>query len=174
MAAAGRLAAMNLLTRIPLVLVAGSTLLFCGCGKSAAPASSAAAAPADGIRTVEITANDAMKYSLTEIRARPGEKIRIALTNLGRMPKQTMGHNWVLLTPRDDAAVLALANSVASRMPDYLPEDKSAVLAHTRILGGGESDTIEFTVPVEPGDYPFLCTFPGHAALMKGRLIVGN
>ncbi|AOS43321.1 Azurin precursor [Lacunisphaera limnophila] len=161
---------MNHPTRILLALVAGASLLFTGCGKSEAPAPSAA--PADGVRTIEITANDTMKFNLTEIRAQPGEKLRVALTNLGRMPKQAMGHNWVLLTPRDDAAVLAFAASAAARMPDYLPDDKSAVLAHTRILGGGESDTIEFTVPAQPGEYPFLCTFPGHAALMKGKLIV--
>lgn len=163
---------MNLPTLLLLALLAGSTLLLAGCGKSDAPAPSAAGAPADGVRTVEITANDAMKYSLTEIRARPGEKIRVALTNMGRMPKQAMGHNWVLLTPRDDAAVLAFAASAAAKMPDYLPDDRSAVLAHTKILGGGETDTIEFTVPAAPGEYPFLCSFPGHAALMKGKLIV--
>lgn len=165
---------MKLPTRILLALVAGSTLLFTGCGKSEVPASFTAAAPADGVRTIEITANDAMKFSLTEIRATPGEKIRVALTNLGRMPKQSMGHNWVLLTAMDDAAALAFANAAAARIPDYLPEDKSAVLAHTNILGGGETDTIEFTVPAVPGAYPFLCTFPGHAALMRGKLIVGN
>jgi azurin len=159
-------------TIIMLALVAGCTLLCTGCGKSEAPA--AAAAPADGVRTIEITSNDAMKFSLTEIRAQPGEKIRVTLSNLGRMPKQTMGHNWVLLTLLDDAAALAFANAAATRMPDYLPEDKSAVLAHTKILGGGETDTIEFTVPAVPGAYPFLCTFPGHATLMRGKLIVGN
>lgn len=164
---------MNHPIRILLALAAGSTLLFTGCGKSEAPSTSVAAAPADGVRTIEITANDAMKFSLTEIRARSGEKIRVALTNMGRMPKQAMGHNWVLLTPMDDAAALAFANTAATRMPDYLPEDKSAVLAHTKILGGGETDTIEFTVPAAPGAYPFLCTFPGHAALMRGKLIVG-
>jgi azurin len=165
---------MNLPTRILLVLAAGSSLLFTGCGKSEAPVSAAAGVPADGVRTIEITANDAMKFSVTEIHAQPGEKLRIALTNLGRMPKQAMAHNWVLITPRDDAAVLSFANALAGRMPDYLPEDKSAVLAHTKLLGGGEADTVEFTVPTAPGAYPFLCTFPGHAALMRGKLIVGS
>lgn len=167
----GSLALMNLPTRFLLALAAGSSLLFTGCGKSEAPVS-VAAAP-DGVRTVAITANDAMKYDVTEIRAQPGEKIRIKLTNTGRMPKQAMGHNWVLLAPMDDAAVLAFAGAAATKMPDYLPDDKSAVLAHTKILGGGESDTIELIAPGAPGAYPFVCTFPGHAALMRGKLIVG-
>lgn len=165
---------MNIPNRLLPALVAGSFLLLAGCGKTETPAHAAAAAPADGVRTVAITADDAMKFSVTEIHARSGEKLRVALTNQGRMPKQAMGHNWVLLTPRDDAAVLAFAASAAAKMPDYLPDDKSTVLAHTKILGGGETDTIEFTVPAAPGDYPYLCTFPGHAALMHGKLIVGN
>jgi azurin len=151
-------------------LILGVAALLSGCGKSDAPA--AAAPAADGVRTVEITASDAMKYSVTEIRVRVGEKFRLKLTNLGQMPKTAMGHNWVLLKPMDDAAVLAFAGSAAAKMPEYLPDDRSAILAHTKILGGGESDTIEVTAPTQPGGYPYACTFPGHAALMKGKLVV--
>ncbi len=164
---------MKSISSLFLPLVAACALLLSGCGKSETPAAPTSAAPAaDGVRTIAITADDSMKFSVTEIRAKPGEKLRVTLQNVGRMPKQAMGHNWVLLTPRDDAAVLAFAASAAGKMPEYLPDDRSAVLAHTKILGGGESDSIEVTVPAEPGTYPFLCTFPGHAALMKGRLIV--
>lgn len=155
------------------ILAAAAALALAGCGKSDAPAAAAAPArAADGALVVEITANDAMKYSLTEIRAQPGEKIRVSLTNIGRMPKQAMGHNWVLLKPMTDAEIMAFATAAASILPEHLPADLSAVLAHTKMLGGGESDTVTFTAPTEPGSYPFLCTFPGHAALMKGKLIV--
>lgn len=164
---------MKSISSLFLPLIAASALLLSGCGKSETPAAPTTAAPAaDGVRTIAITADDSMKFSVTEIRAKPGEKLRVTLQNVGRMPKQAMGHNWVLLTPRDDSAVLAFAASAAGKMPEYLPDDRSAVLAHTKILGGGESDSIEVTAPAEPGSYPFLCTFPGHAALMKGRLIV--
>lgn len=161
---------MKLTDLLTFLIVAGAALLLSACGKSDASAS--AAPTVDGVRTVAISADDAMKFSLTEIRARAGEKIRVTLTNAGRMPKQAMGHNWVLLTPRDDAAVMAFAASAAAKMPEYLPDDRSAVLAHTKVLGGGESDTIEVTAPAQPGEYPFVCTFPGHAALMKGKLVV--
>lgn len=164
---------MKLTDLLFLSVVASAALLLSACGKPETSAATPAAAPANGVRTVAITANDAMKYDVTEIRAQPGEKLRVKLTNTGRMPKQAMGHNWVLLAPMDDAAVLALAGAAATKMPEYLPEDKSVVLAHTKILGGGESDTIEFTAPTASGVYPFVCTFPGHAALMKGKLIVG-
>jgi azurin len=166
---------MKLHQLLTLFTVAGGALLFAGCGKSTAPAAGAApaAAPAaDGVRTVAITADDAMKFSVTEIRAQPGEKLRVSLKNVGRMPKQAMGHNWVLLVPLPDNEVLALAQGAAARAPDYIPADAAKILAHTRLLGPNESDTIEFAAPAAPGEYPFVCTFPGHAALMRGKLIV--
>ena len=57
-----------------------------------------------------------------------------------------------------------------------IPADLSdQVIAHTGIVGGGEGDTkeltIEFAAP-EPGDYPFLCSFPGHFAMMNGTFRV--
>ena len=58
---------------------------------------------------------------------------------------------------------------------DYIPADeesKKMIVAHTKILGGGESQTITFTAPAEAGDYPYVCTFPGHFALMQGVLKV--
>jgi azurin len=45
-------------------------------------------------------------------------------------------------------------------------------VAHTRLLDPGKSTTIYFTAPKEPGRYPYLCSFPGHAQLMRGVLIV--
>lgn len=123
-------------------------------------------------REVTITSNDAMQFNLKEIAAKPGETIRLTLKHVGKMPKTAMGHNWVLVKPMTPAEFNAFAMACAPKAPVYLPDDRSAVLAHTKILGGGESDTIEFTVPAEAGDYPFLCTFPGHFAMMKGVLKV--
>lgn len=164
---------MKLNQRLALFTVAVAALSLAGCGKSETPAAAPAAAPAaDGARTVAITADDAMKFSVTEIRAEPGEKLRISLKNLGRMPRQAMAHNWVLLVAMPDADVLALAQGAAARMPEYLPAEAAKVLAHTRLLGPNETDTIELTAPAAPGEYPFVCTFPGHAALMRGKLLV--
>lgn len=158
-----------------LPFVAGAALLLAGCGKSEVPATGAApvATPAAaGVKAVSITADDTMKFSVTEIRAQAGEKLRVTFKNVGRMPKQAMGHNWMLLVPMSDSEVLALAQGAAARAPEYVPADATKVLVHTKLLGPNESDTVEFTVPVTPGEYPFVCTFPGHAALMKGKLIV--
>jgi azurin len=77
-----------------LPLLAGAALLLAGCGKSEAPAASdpaAAQAPAvDGVKSVTITADDTMKFNVTEIRAQAGEKVRVTFRNLGRMPKQAI------------------------------------------------------------------------------------
>lgn len=159
-----------------LPLVAGAVLLLAGCGKSEAPAAAApAAAPAptaDGVKAVSITADDTMKFNVTEIRAVTGEKVRVTFKNVGRMPKQAMGHNWVLLVPMADNEVLALAQAAAARAPEYVPADAAKIIVHTKLIGPNESDTVEFTAPATPGEYPFVCTFPGHAALMKGKFIV--
>ena len=57
--------------------------------------------------------------------------------------------------------------------PNYMPKDMSKVIAHnTKVLGPGESETVDFTAPTTPGEYPYICTFPGHFATMRGKLIV--
>jgi azurin len=94
------------------------------------------------------------------------------LTNVGKLPAQAMSHNWVLTSTSDWDAVTKLALAAASKPPQYLPDDQSLILAHTKMLGPGESDTIEFDAPTTPGEYWYVCTFPGHFALMKGKLVV--
>lgn len=123
-------------------------------------------------REIAITANDSMQFNVKEITAAPGEKLRLTLSNIGKIPKTAMGHNWVLLKPMTADAFNKFAMSGASNPPDYLPKNKTSVLAHTKMLGGGETDTIEFTAPATPGKYPFFCSFPGHFGMMKGNLIV--
>lgn len=167
---------MNTCTRFLLSVLAAASLALAGCGRSDAPASTTAAAPAapaaDGKRAIDITADDTMKFSVTEIRAKPGEALRVTLKNKGQMPKQVMAHNWVLVKPMSDADLNAFGMKASSIAPEYLPSDRSSVIEHTKLLGGGESDTIEFNAPTTAGEYPFICTFPGHFAIMKGKLIV--
>jgi azurin len=123
-------------------------------------------------RVIEVTGNDAMKYNISEIDAQPGEALEVVMTNIGELPKAAMSHNWVLLKPMTDEEISAFAMSAMTKAPDYLPDDKSAVLAHTKTLGSKESDKVDFNAPTAKGEYPFICTFPGHFAMMKGKLIV--
>jgi azurin len=158
-----------------------AALALSGCGKSdgkstasaqAATSTSAASKPTTG-RAVEITANDTMKFNLTEIRAKAGEALAITLVNQGTMPKFSMGHNWVLLAADLDLNAFAGDAAMAAKN-DYVPASyKDRILAATKLLGPKESDTVIFNAPAKPGRYPFLCSFPGHFQVgMKGDLIV--
>ncbi|SOE23635.1 azurin [Spirosomataceae bacterium TFI 002] len=118
---------------------------------------------------IEIESNDQMKYNLSEIRVKAGQKVKLTLKHVGKLPKASMGHNFVLLKDGTDIAKFAMAAGQA-RDSDYIA-DESSIIAHTKIIGGGESDTIEFDAPAL-GIYDFICSFPGHYAIMKGKFIV--
>jgi azurin len=154
-------------------LVAAS-LLLSGCGKKDdAATASASSASASAVATLEFTANDSMKFNLTRAEVRAGQQVKVILTNIGNMPKAAMGHNWVLLQKGSDTKAYVDA-AVGAAATDYLPAAFSGqVLAHTKMLGPKQTDEITFTAPTEPGEYPFLCSFPAHyVAGMKGVLVV--
>lgn len=121
---------------------------------------------------VTIEGNDQMKFNKSEIRVKAGQKVKLTLKHVGKMEKNVMGHNWALLTKDADMAAVGQAAASAADN-DYIPADMTdKFIAHTKMLGGGESDTIEFEAPTEPGTYTFMCTFPGHYSLMHGEFIV--
>lgn len=156
---------------IPLLVA----LALSGCGqKDSAPAGAAASAPAPtaGPRTVEITANDTMKFSVVTIEAKAGERLKVILTNTGTQPKEVMGHNWILLKAGSDAGAFSAAATVA-KDTNYIPAAlKDQIIANIDLLGPRKSGEVVFTVPAA-GEYPFLCSFPAHFAVgMKGTLIV--
>lgn len=118
---------------------------------------------------IAIESNDQMQFNVKELKVPVGEPVVLTLKNVGKMAKNVMGHNFVLLNKGVDFNDFATKATVAKET-DYIPEDTSGIIIHTALLGGGESDTIEFTIN-EAGTYEFLCTFPGHYAMMKGVLI---
>lgn len=124
-------------------------------------------------KEVTVTADDTMRFSVSEIQAKVGEELTIRVENLGKLPKQAMGHNFVLLS--DGADVAAFGNAaVAAAGNEYIPTAEpfsGLVVGHTKLLGPGESDTLTVTFEAA-GSYPFLCSFPGHWALMKGTVVV--
>lgn len=121
---------------------------------------------------VEITieGNDQMRFNMDEIKVKAGQTVRLTLKHVGQMDKNAMGHNWVLLTQGTDISEFGGA-AVSAKDNDYIPEGTDQVIAHTKMIGGGESTTIEFEAP-EKGTYDFICSFPGHYSLMKGKFIV--
>ena len=119
---------------------------------------------------VQLSGNDQMKFSTNEIKVKADEKVTITFKNEGTLPKEAMGHNFVLLASGTDLEKFAM-KAMVTKATDYIPAtEKSSILAHTKLLGPGESDTIEFTVP--KGVYTYICTFPGHYGTMQGKLIV--
>ena len=145
--------------------------------KAAAPAPKPAAAPADAIKddgkvvTVALTGNDQMKYNLTEIKVAAGRTVKVTLTHVGKLAAAAMGHNFVLLKAGTDVAAFA-TKAVSAAGTGYIPaSEKGSVIANTKVIGGGESTTIEFPAPAA-GTYDYICSFPGHYAIMRGKLIV--
>ena len=124
-------------------------------------------------RTIDIDANDEMKYSDTTITAKPGEQLRVRLIARGVVPKIAMAHNFVLLKPGTNELKFLEAGT-AFRDQDFIaPAMKGSVLAKTTLAGPGETVQVVFTAPAKPGSYTYLCTFSGHfQAGMKGVLIV--
>ena len=163
---------MKIFSLVCVLALAASPLAAQGT-KAPAKKAPAAAAKAAGGRTIEITASDTMKYSLTEITAKPGEKLHVVLKAIGSMPKIAMGHNFVLL--KGGVSPMDVSNAAFNaRATDFIPvEMKDKILAHTGLAGGGETVEVSFAAPAKPGKYDFLCTFPGHFSQgMKGTLTV--
>lgn len=165
-------------------------LAACGGGEEASQP--AAEVLDDGVRTIEIVGNDDMKFVVSEpaeglvtgartgqyylleaIEASPGEELRIVLTTISNLPPTAMSHNLAIVELGTDVDAFARA-SITARDNEYIaPAFEDQVIVTTRMLGNGETDTITFTVPETPGEYDYVCTFPGHfAGGMVGKLIV--
>ncbi|RYD22235.1 MAG: azurin [Verrucomicrobiaceae bacterium] len=125
-------------------------------------------------KKLELTGNDQMQFSTKALEVTAGDKVTLTFKHIGKLPKAAMGHNFVLL--KKDAKVMEFAPvAMKAAATEYIPTEEPAkglIITHTKLIGAGESDTITFDAPAEAGAYPFLCTFPGHFALMQGVLTV--
>lgn len=146
----------------------------------------------DGVRTINIIGTDDMKFVvesegeglvtgetsgeyilLEAIEVAPGEEIRINLTTVSNLPPTAMSHNWTLVEMGTDVEAFVRAAITASDNSYIPPDYTDQVIAHTEMLGDGESDSVTFTAPEETGEYDYFCTFPGHyAGGMYGHLVV--
>ncbi len=121
---------------------------------------------------VKITGNDLMQFDKKAFTVESGKKVKLTFKNVGKLPKAAMGHNVVILKKGVNKVTFATAAITAGPAADYLPAaNKKDILAHTKLLGPGEEESIFFTAP-EPGNYDYLCTFPGHFAIMSGIMSV--
>ena len=111
-----------------------------------------------------------MKFAPAELRVTAGKPVRIVFENPDLMP-----HNFVVVAPGSLEEIGLLADEMASA-PDgmaknYVPVSKNVLHATPLINHKGRSE-LRFTAPALPGDYPFVCTFPGHWRMMRGVLVV--
>ncbi|MDB6113447.1 MAG: azu 1 [Lacunisphaera sp.] len=161
--------------KLLLLSAAACSLLLAACGPknestaaTPAPAGNTAAAT-----TFDFTANDSMKYNIDRIEVKAGADITVTLTNMGNMPRTAMAHNWILLKKGTDAKAF-VDSAVTAAATDYIPAAASdQIIIHTKLLGPKQSDELKFKAPTEPGEYPFVCSFPAHyLSGMHGVMVV--
>ena len=120
---------------------------------------------------IVVEASDNMRFNVKTITVNGGQKVKITLKHVGKLSKDLMGHNLVIINNEVKLNDFA-QKSNAAKDTDYIPAEYSAnIIAQTKMLGGGEETTIEFDAPAA-GTYDFLCTFPAHYAIMKGKFVV--
>ncbi|MEM7138655.1 MAG: azurin [Myxococcota bacterium] len=169
--------------RLPAVIFL-CAVFYAGCTSSKEPATEAppettetkpeAEAPAEAPSAtpgtvVVLMGNDSMQFNTKEIRVKAGQPVTVNLVHTGKLPVESMGHNFVLLKPGVKLPAFA-EKALSASATGYIPEGDE-VIAHTKLVGGGESTSVTFDAP-EPGTYQFLCTFPGHFGMMNGEFIV--
>lgn len=132
-----------------------------------------AAAKALAVRTIALkTIPGAMKYDITEIRAKPGELLRITLEN-----NDTMQHNVLVVQPGKLAEVGVAADkmgeTIEGKARQFVP-DLPSVLEVMGLVDPGKSAAVFFLVPDKEATYPYVCTYPGHWRLMNGKVKVSK
>ena len=120
--------------------------------------------------TIKLQANENMRFDKDLFKVRAGKKLRLIFKNTGTPSPTSMAHNVVILKTGVDLADFAdLARTAAK--DQYIPSGvASLIIAHTKLIGGGQSDEVEFTIR-QPGVYDFICSFPAHWANMQGKIV---
>ncbi|WP_304675300.1 azurin [Neisseria bergeri] len=135
----------------------------------AAPAD-AAEVPAAGNCAATVESNDNMQFNTKDIQvSKACKEFTITLKHTGTQPKASMGHNLVIAKAEDMDGVFK--DGVGAADTDYVKPDDARVVAHTKLIGGGEESSLTLDpAKLADGDYKFACTFPGHGALMNGKI----
>jgi uncharacterized cupredoxin-like copper-binding protein len=111
-----------------------------------------------------------MLFTVTEFTVKAGKPVRLTLENPTATP-----HNLVIVEP-GAAADVGMAGNLMAASPDGLGKhfvpDMAQVLFHTKLLDPDTSETLRFIAPTKPGEYPYICSFPGHWIIMRGVMMV--
>jgi len=122
----------------------------------------------EGDRQILLSTRPGLKFDRELLTAKAGEKVLLVFRN-----DDDMLHNFVLCAPGRGNAVgeAALQLGVEAAERSYVPASDD-VIVHTAVLEPGATDRIFFEAPTQPGDYDYICSFPGHSTLMRGILRV--
>ena len=114
------------------------------------------------------TVIEKMQYDVKEFTVKAGAKIKLTFHNPDNMP-----HNIVFVQPKaaDRVGLAALQLGAQGFAKNFIP-DSNEIIAHSQLVDNGSEEVIEFTVPDKPGNYQYVCTFPGHYVLMRGVMKV--
>ena len=124
--------------------------------------------------SVDIQGNDQMQFSTNAISVdKSCTTFTVNLSHPGSLPKNVMGHNLVV-SKTADMQPIATDGLAAGIDKNYLKDGDERVIAHTKIIGAGEKDslTIDVSKLTAGTDYGFFCSFPGHISMMKGTIAV--
>jgi azurin len=120
--------------------------------------------------TIQLQANENMRFDKELFKVHTGKKITLIFENTSAPNNTSMSHNVVILKPGIDLADFADAARNAPN-EQYVPSAVTeVVIAHTKLVPGGQSDHVEFTIS-QAGVYPFICSFPGHWGTMQGKIM---
>lgn len=119
-------------------------------------------------QTIVMGTKPGLKYDLENFEVKAGSKVKVTFNN-----NDDMLHNLVIVLPNAAIEVgeMALKMGLEGSQKNYIP-NSDKVLYHTKILSPETSETIYFEAPTVPGDYSYVCTFPGHAYVMQGIMKV--
>lgn len=123
---------------------------------------------------VVVEGNDAMQFNINSISVpKSCKQFTVKLVHTGKLAKAAMGHNWVLTKAADEQAVAA-DGFPAGLANQYVKAGDARVIAHSKVIGGGETDSVTFPVSkLKAGEnYAFFCSFPGHSFMMRGTLAI--
>ena len=123
---------------------------------------------------VTVDSTDQMSFDTKDVSIDKSCKtFTVELKHSGSLPKNVMGHNWVL-SKTADMQPIATDGLAAGIDKNYLKDGDTRIIAHTKIIGAGETDSVTFDVSklAAGTDYAFFCSFPGHISMMKGTVTV--
>ena len=119
-------------------------------------------------QTVSVQGVEGLKFTLAGFDVKAGARIRLDFANVSDMQ-----HNLVIVKPgsAERVADASLNLGLDGTRLHFVPVS-SDVLYHTALLEPQKSETIYFEAPTTPGEYAYICSFPGHAQLMRGTMRV--